>query len=79
VISITLWSESIDGDQSFGTQMADIMRLVATDVTGGLITDSGHWAMEEQSKQTDPPPMKWSDLRYVFDIKAANAQETLQA
>ena len=32
--------------------MADIMRLVATDVTGGIITDSGHWVMEEQPKQT---------------------------
>jgi pimeloyl-ACP methyl ester carboxylesterase len=43
---------ALGGDHSFGTQMADIMRLVATDVTGGIITDSGHWAMEEQSKQT---------------------------
>ena len=32
--------------------MADIMRLVATNVTAGVITDSGHWVMEEQSKQT---------------------------
>ena len=28
----------------------------------------------------DPPPMKWSDLRYVFDIKEdCNGPEALQA
>ena len=43
---------ALGGDQSFGTQMADIMRLVATDVTGGLIAESGHWVMEEQPKRT---------------------------
>jgi pimeloyl-ACP methyl ester carboxylesterase len=36
---------ALGGDHSFRTQMADIMRLVATDVTGGVITDSGHWVM----------------------------------
>jgi pimeloyl-ACP methyl ester carboxylesterase len=40
------------GDHSFGMQMAEIMRLVARDVTGGVITDSGHWVMEEQPRQT---------------------------
>jgi pimeloyl-ACP methyl ester carboxylesterase len=43
---------ALGGDHSFGTQMADIMRLVATDVTAGVITASGHWVMEEQPKQT---------------------------
>jgi pimeloyl-ACP methyl ester carboxylesterase len=43
---------ALGGDHSFGTQMADIMRLVATDVTGGVIAKSGHWVMEEQPKQT---------------------------
>ena len=32
--------------------MAEIMRLVASDVTAGIITDSGHWVMEEQPQQT---------------------------
>src|SRR5204863_5692198 len=28
----------------------------------------------------DPPPLKWSDLRYVFDIKEdCNAKEAIQA
>ena len=43
---------ALGGDHSFGTQMADIMRLVARDVTGGVIKNSGHWVMEEQPKQT---------------------------
>jgi pimeloyl-ACP methyl ester carboxylesterase len=43
---------ALGGDHSFGTQMADIMRLVATDVTAGNITNSGHWVMEEQPQQT---------------------------
>ena len=29
---------------------------------------------------TDPPPLKWSDLRYVFDIKEdCNRKEAIQA
>jgi pimeloyl-ACP methyl ester carboxylesterase len=52
---------ALGGDHSFGTQMADIMRLVATDVTGGVITDSGHWVMEEQSKQTTTAIMNFLD------------------
>jgi pimeloyl-ACP methyl ester carboxylesterase len=43
---------ALGADHSFGTQMADIMRVVATNVTGGVIADSGHWVMEEQPKQT---------------------------
>jgi hypothetical protein len=28
----------------------------------------------------DPPPLKWSDLRYVFDIKEdCNGKEAIQA
>jgi pimeloyl-ACP methyl ester carboxylesterase len=43
---------ALGADHSFGTQMADIMRLVATDVTVGVIANSGHWVMEEQPRQT---------------------------
>ena len=32
--------------------MADIMRFVGSNVTGGVIADSGHWVMEEQPRQT---------------------------
>ena len=31
-------------------------------------------------KEGDPPPLKWSDLRYVFDIKEdCNGKEAIQA
>jgi pimeloyl-ACP methyl ester carboxylesterase len=43
---------ALGADHSFGTQMADIMRLVASDVTPGVIRDSGHWVMEEQPAET---------------------------
>ena len=43
---------ALGGDHSYKTQMADIMRLVGTDVTGGVIKNSGHWVMEEQQRQT---------------------------
>ena len=43
---------ALGGDHSFAMQMADIMRLVATDVTAGVIGNSGHWVMEEQPKRT---------------------------
>jgi pimeloyl-ACP methyl ester carboxylesterase len=39
-------------DHSFGMKMAEMMRLIASDVTGGVIMDSGHWVMEEQPQQT---------------------------
>ncbi len=43
---------ALGGDHSFGSQMGDIMALVATNVTTGVIKDSGHWVMEEQPDQT---------------------------
>lgn len=43
---------ALGADHSFGTQMAEIMRVVATNVTGGEIAQSGHWVMEEQPQQT---------------------------
>jgi pimeloyl-ACP methyl ester carboxylesterase len=43
---------ALGGDHSLGTQMADIVRVVATDVSQDVITNSGHWVMEEQPKQT---------------------------
>jgi hypothetical protein len=34
----------------------------------------------ERRPVSDPPPLKWSDLRYVFDIKEdCNGKEAIQA
>jgi pimeloyl-ACP methyl ester carboxylesterase len=43
---------AIGADKSFGTTMAEVMRFVATDVTTGIIPNSGHWVMEEQPAAT---------------------------
>jgi pimeloyl-ACP methyl ester carboxylesterase len=50
---------ALGGDHSFGTQMAEIIRLVASDVTPGVIADSGHWVMEEQPEQTTAAIVKF--------------------
>ena len=35
---------------------------------------------KKASKADDPPPLKWSDLRYVFDIQEdCNGKEAIQA
>ena len=43
---------ALGGEKSFGTQMADVMRAGATDVTGGIVPGSGHWIMEENPSAT---------------------------
>jgi pimeloyl-ACP methyl ester carboxylesterase len=43
---------AIGADKSFGTAMADDLRFVASNVTGHVIDNSGHWLMEEQPAAT---------------------------
>jgi pimeloyl-ACP methyl ester carboxylesterase len=43
---------AIGAEKSFNTAMADEIRFVATDVTGAVIANSGHWLMEEQPSAT---------------------------
>ena len=43
---------AIGAEKSFGNAMADEIRFVAFDVTGEVITNSGHWLMEEQPAAT---------------------------
>ena len=38
------------------------------------------WRHVKVTDRHDPPPLKWSDLRYVFDIKEdCNGKEAIQA
>jgi pimeloyl-ACP methyl ester carboxylesterase len=39
---------ALGGECSFGTAALDSMRLLATDVRGGVVPDSGHWIAEER-------------------------------
>jgi pimeloyl-ACP methyl ester carboxylesterase len=43
---------AIGAEKSFGSGMADELRFVATNVTGGIVPDSGHWIMEENPQAT---------------------------
>ena len=43
---------AIGGAASFGPTMATVMRAAATDVTGAVVPDAGHWLMEEQPQAT---------------------------
>jgi pimeloyl-ACP methyl ester carboxylesterase len=43
---------AIGAEKSFGTGMADELRFVASNVSGGIVPDSGHWIMEENPKAT---------------------------
>jgi pimeloyl-ACP methyl ester carboxylesterase len=52
---------ALGADHSFGAQMAADVRFVATNVTGGIITDSGHWVMEEQRELTTAAIVKFLD------------------
>jgi pimeloyl-ACP methyl ester carboxylesterase len=43
---------ALGGDKSFGTAEADVLRVVATNVTTGIVPDSGHWIMDENPEAT---------------------------
>jgi len=43
---------ALGGEKSFGTTMAVVMRAAATDVTEGVVPNSGHWIMEENPGAT---------------------------
>jgi pimeloyl-ACP methyl ester carboxylesterase len=43
---------ALGAEKSYGTVMADDLRQVATNVTAGVVPDSGHWIMEENPQAT---------------------------
>lgn len=43
---------ALGGEKSFGPMMATVMRAAATNVTEGIVPDSGHWIMEENPAAT---------------------------
>ena len=42
---------AIGGDHSYGASMNTELDTVASNVQGGVINNSGHWIMEEQTQQ----------------------------
>jgi pimeloyl-ACP methyl ester carboxylesterase len=49
---LTMSVLALGGDKSFGAAEADTLRVVATNVTPGIIPNSGHWIMDENPKAT---------------------------
>jgi len=49
---ITMPVFAIGAEQFFGKNMADHMQFTATNVTGGILPNSGHWIMEENPQAT---------------------------
>jgi pimeloyl-ACP methyl ester carboxylesterase len=43
---------ALGGEKSIGTGEAEILRVVATNVTMGIVPGSGHWIMDENPKAT---------------------------
>ena len=43
---------AVGAEKSFGTGQADVLKLVATNVTGAIVPGSGHWIMEENPEAT---------------------------
>jgi pimeloyl-ACP methyl ester carboxylesterase len=50
---------SIGGEKSLGDQLAQQMKLVATDVTVLVLKDTGHWVLEERPKETTDALVKF--------------------
>jgi pimeloyl-ACP methyl ester carboxylesterase len=42
---------SIGGEKSLGNQLAEQMKLVASDVTVVVLKETGHWILEERRKE----------------------------
>ncbi len=43
---------AVGAEKSFGTGMADVLRFVASNVSVGIVPNSGHWIMEENPQAT---------------------------
>jgi pimeloyl-ACP methyl ester carboxylesterase len=43
---------ALGAEKSFGAAEADTLRAVATNVTKGIVPDSGHWIMDENPQAT---------------------------
>jgi pimeloyl-ACP methyl ester carboxylesterase len=50
--SLTMPILGVGGEKSFGPMMATVMRSAGSNVTEGIVPDSGHWIMEENPEAT---------------------------
>jgi len=50
---------SIGGEKSLGNELADQMKLVATDITVVVLPNTGHWILEERPQETTDALVKF--------------------
>ena len=50
---------SIGGEKSLGNQLGAQMKLVADNVTVIVLSNTGHWILEEKPKETSDAPVKF--------------------
>ena len=50
---------SIGGEKSLGNELAQQMKLVASDVTVVVLKDTGHWVLEERGRETTDALVKF--------------------
>jgi len=43
---------ALGASKSFGPAQAEVLRAAASNVTAGIVPDSGHWIMEENPQAT---------------------------
>lgn len=51
-LSVRVGSQGPAVEKSSGTEEADYLRFVASNVTGGVVPNSGHWIIEENPRAT---------------------------
>jgi len=62
------WEPSIQRDQEQAIPIGNYVSVAVTE------------SSKDIGRSDDPPPLKWSDLRYVFDIQEdCNGKEAIQA
>jgi hypothetical protein len=62
------------------TADADHSQLASISFAADWIAGSSFVDFQVVLVENDPPPLKWSDLRYVFDIQEdCNGKEAIQA
>jgi pimeloyl-ACP methyl ester carboxylesterase len=50
---------AIGGEKSLGNELAEQMKLVATDVTVVVLKNAGHWVLEERPTETTDALVKF--------------------
>jgi hypothetical protein len=63
-----------------GMERGELMFTIPMAPRETITVSHKEWSTRADEYDSDPPPLKWSDLRYVFDIKEdCNGKEALQA